>query len=97
MNKSELIDTLSLETGFDKGAVSRLLRAFQDNVARALEKGDKIQLSGFGTFTLSRRGARKGINPQTKETIQLPEIFVPKFKPGKNFKEVVNRSKKGRC
>lgn len=91
MNKSELIDALSLETGFNKRDIVRLLDAFKDNVIRALGKGGKIQWSGFGTFTLSRRGARNGINPQTKKTIRLPETFVPKFKPGKTLKELVNK------
>jgi DNA-binding protein HU-beta len=92
MNKSELVESLSAETRFNKRDVIRILDAFRDNVIRALQKGDKIQWSGFGTFTLSRRGARAGINPQTKKTMQLPETFVPKFKAGKNLKEMVNKA-----
>lgn len=91
MNKSELIDSLSVETRFNRRDIVRILDAFRDNVVRALKKGDKIQWSGFGTFTLSRRSARNGINPQTKKSMFLPETFVPKFKPGKNFKEMVNK------
>lgn len=94
MNKSELVNVLSLETGFDKETVIRLLRAFQDNITQTLERGDKVQLSGFGTFSLSCRNERKGINPQTKEVISLPQIFVPKFRPGKNLKEQVNRARR---
>ena len=91
MNKTELIDALSEETTFSKKDVARVLDSFSRIVVRALKKGDKLQWSGFGTFSLSKRSARKGINPQTKEVIQLPETFVPKFKAGKNLKEAVKR------
>jgi len=89
MNKRELIDLLSEETMLSKKDVARLLSAFSRNVVRALKKGEKLQLSGFGTFTLSKRPQRKGINPTNKEPITLPETHVPKFKPGKNLKEMV--------
>jgi DNA-binding protein HU-beta len=92
MNKTELIDALSEETTFNKKDVARVLDSFSRIVVRALKKGDKLQWSGFGTFSLSKRSARKGINPQTKEVIELPEAFVPKFKAGKNLKEAVKRS-----
>lgn len=92
MNKTELIDALSEETTFSKKDVARVLDTFSRVVVRLLKKGGKVQWSGFGTFSLSKRSARKGINPQTKEVIKLPETFVPKFKAGKNFKESVKRS-----
>ncbi len=89
MNKRELIDSLSEETMFSKKDIARVLSAFSRIVVRALKKGDKLQWSGFGTFTLSKRPARKGINPTNKKPITLPETHVPKFKPGKNLKEMV--------
>jgi len=89
MNKTELINSLSEETTFSKRDVARLLEAFARIVGRILKTGDKIQLSGFGTFAAARRPARAGINPSTKERIQLPSIVVAKFKPGKNLKEVM--------
>lgn len=89
MNKSELINSLSEETTFSKKDVSRVLESFTRIVERALKKGEKVTLTGFGCFTISRRPARKGINPATKQPIQLPEIFVPRFKPGKNLRELV--------
>lgn len=92
MNKTELIDALSEETTFSKKDVARVLDSFSRIVARSLKKGDKLQWSGFGTFSLSKRGARKGINPQTKQVIQLPETYVPKFKAGKNLKEATKRA-----
>lgn len=90
MNKSELIESLSAETGFNKRDLVRVLDAFRDNVVRSLRKGSKVQWSGFGTFSLSRRGPRNGINPQTGARIELPETFVPKFRAGKNLKKQVN-------
>jgi DNA-binding protein HU-beta len=89
MNKTELINSLSEETTFSKKDITRVLDALTRILVRALKKGDKLQWSGFGTFGLARRPARKGINPATKQRIDLPETFTPRFKPGKNFKELV--------
>ncbi|CDK30979.1 HU family DNA-binding protein [Candidatus Babela massiliensis] len=89
MNKTELINSLSEETTFPKREVARFLEAFARIVGRTLKNGGKIQLSGFGTFAASRRPARIGINPSTKERIQLPSTVVAKFKPGKTLKEVM--------
>lgn len=93
MNKNELINSLSEETTFSKKDISRVLDAFVRTVVRTLKKGGKLQLSGFGTFTVSRRPARKGINPATKQAIDLPESNVAKFKAGKHLKEMVRAAK----
>jgi len=95
MNKSELINSLSEETTFSKRDVARVLESFTRIVERTLRNGGKVAITGFGSFTVSRRPARKGINPATKERIDLPEIFVPKFKPGKNLRETVRSVKVG--
>ena len=89
MNKSELINSLSEETTFSKKDVSRVLDSLTRIIERSLKKGEKVSLTGFGTFWISRRPARKGINPSTKERIDLPEVSVPRFKAGKNLREVV--------
>lgn len=89
MNKTELITSLSEETTFSKKDVTRLLDALTRIVERTLKRGDKVQWSGFGTFNVSRRPERIGINPATKERIKLPATVVAKFKPGKNLKELV--------
>ncbi|HLB40747.1 MAG TPA: HU family DNA-binding protein [Candidatus Babeliales bacterium] len=89
MNKTELINSLSEETAFSKKDVTRVIESFTRIVERALKKGDKVALTGFGTFTLNRRPARQGINPATKERIQIPAVRVPKFKAGKQLREVV--------
>ena len=93
MNKSELINALSEETTFSKKDVARVLVAFERIVKRTLHKGQKLSMTGFGTFWVSRRPARKGINPATKERINLPEIHVPRFKAGKGLKELVRSIK----
>lgn len=93
MNKTELINSLSEETTFSKKDISRVLDSLVRILVRALKKGDKLQWARFGTFMVARRSARKGINPSTKERIDLPEIHVPKFKAGKNFKEMVRSFK----
>lgn len=89
MNKTELINCLSEETTFSKKDVTRVLESFTRIIERTLKKGEKISLTGFGTFSISRRPARKGINPATKERINIPAISVPKFKPGKNLRDLV--------
>ncbi|OGB97525.1 hypothetical protein A3F06_03255 [candidate division TM6 bacterium RIFCSPHIGHO2_12_FULL_36_22] len=89
MNKTELIDSLSEETTFSKKDVTRVLESLTRIIERSLRKGEKVSLTGFGTFTTSVRPARKGINPATKERIDIPEIQIPRFKPGKNLREVV--------
>ena len=67
------------------------LKAFIESVEETLEKGEKIQLVGFGTFETRNRAARIGRNPKTKEEITIPESTVPVFKPGKEFKDKVNK------
>lgn len=93
MNKTGLINSLSEETTFSKKDVTRVLDALTRIIERTLKKGDKLQWSGFGTFAISRRPARIGINPLTKQRINLPETLVPKFKAGKNLKEIVRSAR----
>jgi len=93
MNKSELINALSEETAFSKKDVSRVLDSFTRIVERTLKRGEKVAMTGFGSFWISKRPARKGINPATKERIQLPEVNVPRFKAGKNLRECVRTVK----
>ena len=89
MNKSELIEALSEETTFSKKDIAKVLTAFTRIVERTLKKGDKVSLTGFGTYWISRRPERVGINPATKERIKLPAVNVPRFKPGKRLKEEI--------
>ena len=95
MNKSELINSLSEETTFSKRDIGRVLESLVRIMVRELKKGNRLQWSGFGTFTVARRAARLGINPVTKERINLPETFVPSFKPGKQLKESIKAAARG--
>ena len=89
MNKSELINELSEETTFSKKDVTRVLDSLTRVIGRSLKKGEKVSITGFGSFWTSCRPARKGINPATKQRIDLPAITVPRFKAGKNLRDVV--------
>ncbi|BDC34366.1 transcriptional regulator [Candidatus Dependentiae bacterium Noda2021] len=95
MNKSELINSLSEETAFSKKDVTRVLETLTRIIERTLKKGEKVSITGFGSFWLSQRPARKGINPSTKQRIDLPAVNVPRFKAGKNLREVVRSIKLG--
>lgn len=90
MNKTELIAAISANTELTKEDAKKALKAFVDVVGNELSKGEKVQLAGFGTFEVVERAAREGINPRTKETIQIPASKAPKFKPMKALKEKVN-------
>jgi len=91
MNKAELITSLSEKSSLTKKDVEVVLKAFVESVEEALEKGEKVQLVGFGTFETRMRAARIGRNPRTKEEINIPESTVPVFKAGKEFKDRVGK------
>ncbi len=82
MNKAELIDAMAQESGLTKAEAKRALDAFIDMTTATLKKGDKVALVGFGSFSVSTRNARTGINPRTREEIKIPAKKVIKFKPG---------------
>ncbi|MEY8517008.1 HU family DNA-binding protein [Lachnospiraceae bacterium 29-84] len=90
MNKAELVAAMSEKTQLSKKDVEGALKAFTDVVAEELKKGEKIQLVGFGTFEVSERAARKGMNPKTKTPIEIPASKAPKFKAGKALKDMIN-------
>jgi len=82
MNKSELVDAIAQKSGLSKVDSKKALDATLDAIADELKSGGKVVLVGFGTFSVDERSARKGINPRTKETIDIPAKKVVKFKPG---------------
>lgn len=83
MNKSELIDAMAADAGISKAAAKAALESFVSNVTTTLSKKDgKISLVGFGTFSVSERAARQGINPATKQPINIAAKTVAKFKAG---------------
>ena len=90
MTKAELIEAMAKEAGISKAAAGAALDSFTTNVTKALKKKNgKVTLVVFGTFSKSRRKARKGRNPQTGETIKIKASNVVKFKAGKKLKESV--------
>jgi nucleoid DNA-binding protein len=88
MNKADLIGEIAKVTCSKKEA-DEALSATIAAIKKALKKGDSVTLVGFGTFSVSKRKARKGRNPQTGEAIKIPAKKVPVFKAGKNFKDAV--------
>ncbi len=90
MTKVELVEKMAKDAGITKAAAGAALASFIDGVTKALkEKDGKVTLVGFGTFSKSRRKARKGRNPQTGETIKIKASNVVKFKAGKKLKDAV--------
>lgn len=91
MNKSELIERVSEETGFTKKDSGRAVEAVINAITDALKKGEKVSLVGFGTFETRQRDARTGRNPQTGASIKIAARKVPVFKAGKPLKEAVGK------
>tara|TARA_R110000868_G_scaffold240644_5_gene495152 strand:+ start:892 stop:1164 length:273 start_codon:yes stop_codon:yes gene_type:complete len=89
MNKSELIDSIADGANLSKADAKRALDAFINTTGSALKKGDKIALVGFGTFSVSKRAARKGRNPQTGKEINIAAKNVVKFKAGSELSNQV--------
>ena len=89
MNKTELIAVAAQAVGMTKKDTERVLNAALDTITAALRNGDKVQLSGFGTFELKDREARVGRNPHTKESVEIPATTVPVFKASKVLKDTV--------
>ncbi len=91
MNKTELIAVISENAGMSKKDAERVLGAAIDAITAALVRGEKVQLSGFGTFETKDRKARVGRNPHTKEAIEIPATRIPAFSPSKALKDTVGR------
>ena len=89
MNKQELIERMAGKTGMAKKDCGIALDGMLSAITEALQKVDKIKLTGFGTFEVKHRAARTGRNPQTKETVEIPAQSVPVFKAGKVLKESI--------
>ena len=89
MNKSELVAVVAEKIGLTKKDAERVINCAIDTITDNLEKGEKVQLSGFGIFEAKEREARVGRNPRTNETIQIPATRTPTFKPSKALKDTV--------
>lgn len=89
VNKDALVHAIVEKTDLSKRDVEAVIECMIDEVTNELRRGNKITLTGFGTFKVSDRAAREGINPQTKAKITIPAMKVPKFTAGKTLKEAV--------
>ena len=89
MNKTELVEAIAKQADLPKTKAEAALKAFTEITKKTLKKGGEVQLIGFGTFSVAKHAARKGRNPQTGEVIKIKAKKLPKFKPGKAFKDVL--------
>lgn len=89
MGKSEFISAVAEKSDLNKTQAAAAVDAFIDVVTESLKKGEEVQFTGFGKFTVQNRAAREGINPQTKQKIQIAASKVPKFSAGSQLKQAV--------
>ena len=89
MNKAQLVEQLASDLSITKADCERVLDSTIEAIKKSVKKGEDVTLVGFGTFTRAKRKARTGRNPQTGEAIKIPASTVPKFRPGKEFKETL--------
>ena len=90
MNKTELVAAVAAKAEISKKDAEAAVTATFDAITAALAEGDKVALVGFGTFAVKERAARTGLNPQTKEKIEIAASKAPVFKAGKALKDAVN-------
>ena len=89
MTKDQLIEAVAAKCACSKKQVGEFLEAVLDGITTALQKGEKVVLTGFGAFVVSNRKARQGVNPKTGAKIQIAAAKVPKFRAGKSLKDAV--------
>ena len=90
MNKSDLIESMASDAGISKAAAKKALDSVMGNVEQTLKKGGRVSLVGFGSWSVSKRAAREGRNPQTGKAIKIAAKNVVKFRPGAELKGCVN-------
>jgi DNA-binding protein HU-beta len=87
LNKSDLVATVSLETGFSKRMTAQAIDGVLEAVRRTVARGERVSLPGFGTFEKRLRAPRTARNPRTGERVRVPAMPVPVFRPGQDFKD----------
>lgn len=90
MKKAELVEAIAEKAGLTKADANRALEATFEVITKALKKGEKVPVAGFGTFNVTKRKAREGRNPQTGATVKIPARKAVTFKAGTALKEAVN-------
>jgi integration host factor subunit beta len=91
MTKAELVEEVGQEAALTRKHSEVIVDAVFSAILEALQRGDKIELRGFGSFRVRERGSRTGRNPKTGEGVVVPAKKVPHFKPGKELRELINR------
>lgn len=89
MTKAELVAVMAKSSGGSKTAAERAMSAFVSSIFEALRRGQRVTISGFGTFVVARRAARAGRDPRTGRTIKIPPARVPRFRPSRGLKSAV--------
>ena len=89
MNKSQLVEYVAKKTNLSKRATTDAVELFLEQIKNQLAAGKKVTLTGFGTFSISKRSARNGVNPQTGKAIKIPSQKVPRFKASKELREKI--------
>lgn len=90
MNKAQLIERIAASANLSKSQAEIILNSTLENITTAVKRGEEVKLVGFGTFTKLKRKARTGRNPQNGKSLKIPAAWFPKFKPGSDFKELIN-------
>ncbi len=90
MNKTDLIDVVAASAKVSKTDAETVINSVLKAIKTAVKKGDDVTLLGFGTFTRTTRKARRGHDPYSGTEIQIPEMTLPKFRPGREFKELLH-------
>ncbi len=94
MNKTELVDAIAKDSGLSRADSTRAVDSLVTTIQKTLKKGDEVSLTGFGKFSVAKRGARTGRNPQTGDSLKIKASKTPKFTPGATFKTVVSGKRK---
>ncbi|MBV9049206.1 MAG: HU family DNA-binding protein [Solirubrobacterales bacterium] len=94
MNKSELVDAVAKDAGLTKADAARALDSLVTTVTKTLKKGDEVAITGFGKWSVAKRGARTGRNPQTGQAVKIRASKTPKFTPGATLRGAVNPRRK---
>ena len=89
MNKADLISAVAAESGLSKADAKKAVEAFVETVSSELKEGGKVALLGFGSFSVAEKSARKGVNPKTKQPIEIPARKSVKFKAGAELTEII--------
>lgn len=90
MTKADLIESVASKVDLPRATAEKVVNVLFDDIVAALRQGEKVNISGFGTFAVSERKARTGRNPKTGEVIEIAASRAPKFKPGKQLRDSLN-------